>query len=81
MSKTQQDAPVKVDRGPVTPEVQKRASASELGNAIIEVLKGDGQLLADTVKNGALFYGDTRDMAVFEKSGPIVFRSLIGALR
>ena len=77
MSKDQQDEPVcrkpaqqdhrKVDRGPVTPDAQKRASASELGNAIIEVLEGDGKLLADTVKNGALFYGDTRDMAVFEK--------------
>ena len=76
-SKDQQDQPVcrtpaqqdhrLVDRGPVTPEVQTRASASELGNAIIEVLKGDGVLLADTVKNGALFNGDTRDMAVFEQ--------------
>ena len=72
MSKTQQDAPVswKVDRGPVTPEAQKRASASELGNAIIEVLKGDGQLLADTVKNGNLCYGDDRDMPVFEQIRP-----------
>lgn len=67
MSKTQQDAPVKVDRGPVTPEAQKRASASELSNAIIEVLKGDGKLLADTVKSGCLFHGDDRDTAVFEQ--------------
>ena len=77
MSKDQQDEPVcrkpaqqdhrKVDRGPVTPEAQKRASASELGNAIIEVLKGDGKLLADTVKSGCLFHGDDRDTAVFEQ--------------
>ena len=58
---------MKVDRGPVTPEAQKRASASELGNAIIEVLKGDGKLLADTVKSGCLFHGDDRDTAVFEQ--------------
>ena len=56
-----------VDRGPVTPEVRKRHSGQELGNAITDVRKGDADLLAAAVKNGCVFHGDSRDMPVFEQ--------------
>ena len=54
------------DRRPLTPEVRKRNTGQELGSAIIDVLKGDAQLLTDAIKNGSVFHGDKRDLDLFE---------------
>jgi hypothetical protein len=54
-------------RRPLTPEVRKRNTGQELGDAIIDVLKEDAPLLAAAMKTGKVFRGDDGDLDVFEK--------------